>query len=83
MINWLIADEKTPIEAIILIPVNNKNPIEANAIFNSFVLTNEISDIILINVDKPRNENRRNISISFMSPPYCFLNPFCHLFSFR
>ena len=66
VVYWSIADEKTPIDAIILIKVNNKKPIEANAIFTSFVLTKERSDTIVINVDKPRKENRKNISISFM-----------------
>ena len=64
--NWLKADEKTPIDAIILIMVNNKKPIEANTIFISFILTRERSDTIVSNVDKPRKEKRRNISISFM-----------------
>jgi len=68
--NWLIVDEKTPIDAIILITVNNKNPIEANAIFTSFVLTKERSDMRVINVDKPRKENRRNISISFIGQTF-------------
>ncbi len=58
--------KKTPIETIIPSKVNNKKPIEANAIFISLVFIKEISDITLIRVDKPRNENRMNISISFI-----------------
>jgi len=60
------AGEKTPIDTIIPSKVNSKKPIEANAIFISLVLIREINDMILSNVDKPRNENRTNISISFM-----------------
>jgi hypothetical protein len=63
-----IACEKTPAETMIPITVNNRNPIEANPIFISLVFTKEISDMILNIVDKPRNENRMNISISFMGP---------------
>ena len=58
--------EKTPIETIIPSKLKNKKPIVANAIFSSFVFIKEISDIILSNVDKPRKENRMNISISFI-----------------
>ena len=65
--------KNTPIETIIPTMVNNKKPIEANAIFISFVFTKEISDMILNNVDKPRNENRMNISISFMDQAFFFL----------
>ena len=67
-----IAGEKTPSETIIATTVNNKKAIEANAIFISLVLTREISDMILINVDRPRNENRMNISISFMGQTFLF-----------
>ncbi len=65
-------DEKTPIDTIIPTTVNNKKDIEANAIFISLVLLKEISDMILNIVDKPRNENRMNISISFMSQAFFF-----------
>jgi hypothetical protein len=64
--NCSTADEKTPIDIIIPSKVNSKKPIEANAIFISLVLIREINDMMLINVDKPRNENRTNISIWFM-----------------
>jgi len=67
-----IAGEKTPTETIIPTTVNNKKPIEANPIFISLVFTKEISDMILNIVDKPRNENRMNISISFMSQAFFF-----------
>jgi hypothetical protein len=52
--------------------VNSKKPIEANAIFISLILIREIHDMILSNVDKPRNENRMNISISFISQAFLF-----------
>ncbi|MCJ7571081.1 MAG: hypothetical protein MUO82_04295 [Candidatus Thermoplasmatota archaeon] len=64
--------EKTPIETIIPIKVNNKKPIEANANFISLVLIREIIDMILSKVDKPRNENRMNISISFIAQAFLF-----------
>ena len=66
------AGEKTPTETIIPTAVNTKKPIEANAIFVSFVLIREISDMMLNNVDKPRNENRINISISFIGQLFLF-----------
>jgi len=62
--------KKTPIETIIPIMVNNKKPIEANANFISLILIKEINDIILSKVDKPRNENRMNISISFIDQTF-------------
>jgi hypothetical protein len=77
------ADEKTPIETIIPTIVNKKKPIEANANFISLVFTKEISDIILNNVDKPRNENRMNISISFMSQTLLFPNADSRISYFR
>jgi hypothetical protein len=64
--------EKTPIEIIIPSKVNNKKPIEANPNFISLVFIKEISDMILIKVDKPRNENRMNISISFIGQAFLF-----------
>lgn len=64
--------KNTPIETIIPCKVNNKKPIEANAIFISLVFTKERNDMILNNVDKPRNENRRNISISFIGQAFLF-----------
>jgi hypothetical protein len=64
--------KNTPIETIIPSTVNSKKPIEANPIFISLVLMRETNDMILINVDKPRNENRTNISISFMSQAFLF-----------
>jgi hypothetical protein len=64
--------EKTPTETINPSKVNNKKPIVANAIFSSFVFTKEIRDIILSNVDKPRNENRMNISISLICQALLF-----------
>jgi hypothetical protein len=64
--------KKTPIETMIPSRVNNKKPIEANAIFISLVFTKEINDMILNNIDKPRNENRMNISISFISQALLF-----------
>lgn len=67
------AGEKTPIETIIPSKVNNKKPIEANAIFISLVFKKEINDIILIKVDKPRNENRRKSSISFMDQAFSLM----------
>ena len=67
-----IAGEKTPTETIIPTMVNNKKPIEANPIFISLVFTKEISDMILNIVDKPRNENRMNISISSMGQAFFF-----------
>ncbi len=66
------AGEKTPIEKIIPMKVNNKKPIEANANFISLVLIREINDMILNKVDKPRNENRMNISISFIGQAFLF-----------
>jgi fructose-1,6-bisphosphatase/sedoheptulose 1,7-bisphosphatase-like protein len=66
------AGEKTPIETIIPRMVNNKKPIEANANFISLVLIREINDMIVSNVDKPRNENRMNISISFIGWTFLF-----------
>ena len=66
------ADEKTPIETIIPMKVNNKKPIEANANFISLILIREINDMILSKVDKPRNENRMNISISFIGQAFLF-----------
>ena len=65
-------DMNTPIETIIPSKVNSKKPIEANAIFISLVFMREINDMILINVDKPRNENRTNISISFIDQTFLF-----------
>ena len=70
--NCSTAGEKTPTETIIPVTVNNKKAIEANAIFISLVFTKEISDMMLNNVDKPRNENRMNISISFMGQSFLF-----------
>jgi hypothetical protein len=67
-----ISAEKTPIETIIPSKVNNKKAIEANPNFISLVFTKEISDMILINVDKLRNENRMNISISFIGQVFLF-----------
>jgi hypothetical protein len=67
------AGEKTPMETIIPSKVNNKKPIEANAIFISLVFKKEINDIILIKVDKPRNENRRKSSISFMDQAFSLM----------
>lgn len=58
--------EKTPKETITPSMVNMRNPIEANAIFISFVFLRESNETMLISVDNPRNENRRNISSSFM-----------------
>jgi DNA transposition AAA+ family ATPase len=66
------AGEKTPTETIIPSKVNNKKPIEANAIFISLVFIREINDMILINVDKPRNDSRRNISNSFIYQAFSF-----------
>jgi len=66
------AGEKTPIETIIPMKVNNKKPIEANANFISLILIREINDMILSKVDKPRNENRMNISISFIGKAFLF-----------
>jgi hypothetical protein len=66
------AGEKTPIETIIPSKVNSKKPIEANAIFISLVFIREINDMILINVDKPRNDSRKNISNSFIGPTFSF-----------
>ena len=66
------AGEKTPIETIIPRMVNNKKPIEANANFISLVLIREINDMIVSKVDKPRNENRMNISISFIGLTFLF-----------
>jgi DNA transposition AAA+ family ATPase len=66
------AGEKTPIETIIPSTVNNKKPIEANAIFISLVFIREINDMILINVDKPRNDSRKNISNSFICQAFSF-----------
>ena len=65
--------EKTPIETIIPSTVNNKKPIEANAIFISLVFRKEINDIILITVDKPRNENLRKSSISFIDQAFSLM----------
>jgi hypothetical protein len=70
--NCSTADENTPIETRIPSKVNSKKPIEANAIFISLVLIREMNDMILINADKPRNENRRNISISFIGQVFLF-----------
>jgi len=71
--NCSTAGEKTPIETIIPSKVNNKKPIEANAIFISLVFKKEINDIILIKVDKPRNENRRKSSISFIDRAFSLM----------
>lgn len=70
MLKCSTAGKKTPIETIIPIMVNNKKPIEANANFISLILIKEINDIILSKVDKPRNENRMNISISFIDQTF-------------
>ena len=66
------AGKNTPIETRIPSKVNNKKPIEANAIFISLVFIREINDMILINVDKPRNDRRKNISNSFIGPTFSF-----------
>jgi len=71
--NCSTAGEKTPIETIIPSKVNNKKPIEANAIFISLVFRKEINDIILITVDKPRNENLRKSSISFIDQAFSLM----------
>jgi hypothetical protein len=76
VINWLNAAEKTPIDAIILMTVNSTKPIEANAIFTSFVLTRERSDTIVSNVDRPRKENLRKISISFIGQTFLMSKSF-------
>ena len=58
--------EKTPMETITPSITNTRNPAEANPIFISFVFLSESNEIILISVDSPRNENRKNISNSFI-----------------
>lgn len=71
--NCSTTGEKTPIKTMIPSTVNSKKPIEANAIFISLVFKKEINDIILIKVDKPRNENRRKSSISFMDQAFSLM----------
>jgi hypothetical protein len=66
------AGKKTPIETIIASKVNSKKPIEANAIFISFVFIREINDMILINADKPRKDSRKNMSNSFIGQAFSF-----------
>lgn len=70
--NCSISGEKTPIETRILSKANNKKPIDANAIFISFVFIREINDMILINVDKPRKDSRKNISNSFIGLTFSY-----------
>ena len=70
--NCSTAGKNTPIETIIPTKVNSKKPIAAKAIFISLVFIRETNDMILINVDKPRNENRTNISISFIGQAFLF-----------
>ena len=61
-----IAKEKTPMDTSIPSIVNNRKPIEANANFISFIFISDSNEMILRMLDSPRNENRRNISSSFM-----------------
>ena len=70
--NCSTAGKNTPIETMIPSTVNSKKPIDANAIFISLILIREINDMILINVDKPKNENLTNISISFIGQAFLF-----------
>jgi hypothetical protein len=57
--------EKTPIESRAPSIKNIKKPIEAKAIFISFVFLRESNDAVHIMIDNPKKENRRNISTSF------------------
>ena len=57
--------KKTPIESRTLSIVKIRKPIEAKAIFISFVFLVESNDNMHIIADNPKKENRRNISTSF------------------
>lgn len=61
-----IAEEKIPIDTRMPSIVNIRKPTEANANFISFTFFSDSNEMILMSVDKPRNENRRNISNSFI-----------------
>ena len=71
--NCSTVGEKIPIETSNPSKVKSKNPIVANAIFVSLILRKEITEMILIKVDKPRNENRRKSSISFIDQAFSFM----------
>ena len=72
--NCSTVGEKIPIETSNPSKVKSKNPIVANAIFISFVLRKEITEMILNKVDKLRNENRKKSSISFIGRPFRLCN---------
>jgi hypothetical protein len=74
-----IADEKIPIDTRIPSIVNMRKPMEANANFISFIFVSDSNEIILMSIDKPRNENRRNISSSFMYWPSFVLHVFRYI----
>jgi hypothetical protein len=60
------AEEKIPMVTRMPSIVKRRKPTDANANFISFIFISDSNEMILISADKPRNENRRNISSSFM-----------------
>jgi hypothetical protein len=78
-----ITDEKTPMDTSMPSIVKIRKPTEANAIFISFIFFSDSNEMILMSVDKPRNENRRNISISFITQTLLFPNADSRISYFR
>ena len=68
------AEEKIPMVTRMPSIVKRRKPAEANANFISFIFVSDSNEMILMSVDKPRNENRRNISISFITQTLLFPN---------